>query len=356
MWKGLRHPHRRSWLLFLGDSDTRSLVLELLQLIVAGQHGAAVAANDTLPWLGTRHVADASHSTGRLSRDERNDWLRRCFLDFTYSRRGTLLASRSLYCHQGATHAGKGGYITFGRDYNLSTSEEAASSNGDVEHSLAGSLRVTFVGVEALPQTEQTLSSLTNALSVSVSAGSETPTALYVGVGAWYHDKNIAADSWGVFANKLTNSLNRVAALLSPPRALTFGTIIGQWNRFLDFDAYIVPRLREQSRWHILNRSTPLSWMAAVRYGVDTRKPGLYGTGGHASPLVNYVDLQRLMAANAFGGTRDETPEDACNSIPARVQYSPWCAGMGQAVGGNSFMEAYFHFCNVTIYSRGTQT
>ena len=97
-----------------------------------------------------------------------------------------MLASRSLYCHQGATHAGKGGYITFGRDYNLSTSEEAASSNGDVEHSLAGSLRVTFVGVEALPQTEQTLSSLTNALNVSVSAGSETPTALYVGVGACF--------------------------------------------------------------------------------------------------------------------------------------------------------------------------
>ena len=55
------------------------------------------------------------------------------------------------------------------------------------------------------------------------------------------------------------------------------------------------------------------------------------------------------MAANAFGGTRDETPEDACNSIPAQVQYSPWCAGMG-LVGGNSFMEAYFHFCNVTTW------
>ena len=129
--KGLRHPHRRSWLLFLGDSDTRSLVLELLQLIVAGQHGAAVAANDTLPWLGTRHVADGSHSTGRLSRDERNDWLRRCFLDFTYSRRGTLLASRLIAIRAPHTPE-RAGYITWPRLQPLNK-RGSGFSNGDVE-------------------------------------------------------------------------------------------------------------------------------------------------------------------------------------------------------------------------------
>ena len=42
---------RRPWLLFVGDSDTRGLVLELLQVIADGFHGSSAAARDSELWL-----------------------------------------------------------------------------------------------------------------------------------------------------------------------------------------------------------------------------------------------------------------------------------------------------------------
>ena len=68
-------------MLFVGDSDTRALVLELLQLLAAGIHGADLAAERPLLWLG-QNVLEATNGSAEvgsaLSRRSREDWLRRC--------------------------------------------------------------------------------------------------------------------------------------------------------------------------------------------------------------------------------------------------------------------------------------
>ena len=102
-----------SWLLFVGDSDTRGIVFELLQLLVTGVHGVERAVDDTRSWLGF-NVSDSSAGG-------RGDWLRRCVLDFVYDRHGTPVWHDSAHC---TAQLGVGvglPYIELGRDYNLST-------------------------------------------------------------------------------------------------------------------------------------------------------------------------------------------------------------------------------------------
>ena len=44
------------WLLFVGDSDTRGLVLSLLQVLAEAGHSLGVAENSTELWLGRQDV------------------------------------------------------------------------------------------------------------------------------------------------------------------------------------------------------------------------------------------------------------------------------------------------------------
>ena len=83
----------------------------------------------------------------------------------------------------------------------------------------------------------------------------------------------------------------------------------------------------------------------------------IYATDGHAPHLVNYVDVQRLIAGGAFDRERSrrghEESEAAASCVPVqRVHYSPWCAGLTPwtpVLGGNAYTEAYFHYCHVDL-------
>ena len=372
--------HRRPWLLFVGDSDTRGLVLELLQVIASGFHGFAAARESEL-WLGMRHVPNATIAEGRLSQAKRSDWLRKCLLDFEYNHTGHVLSARSLHCRSYVdytTH--RNGYVSFGKDYNFTSSSSRAAA-----------LRVTFVGTESI---NQTIASL-RALAAEVSRSREPPTALYVGVGAWFKDKKQTLP----LAPELVVSMDRLAETLPQPRAQTFATVIGQANRDTSFDNTVLPLLIGDASsagsagsagtalpapprarpWRIFERATKLSYSAAAAsmWAPTASKwnaRGLFATSGHAPPLVNYVDVQRLIAANAFSpaedrhaghwrhageaeteamGTRsDGNPHNTSATCVRshRLMYSPWCAGIGTPeLGGNGFLEAYFHFCNVSI-------
>ena len=220
-----------SWLLFVGDSDTRVLVFELLQLLVTGARGADAAKADAVAWLG--------FNTSNASMAERTDWLRRCLLDFVYSRDGVLVWQQSAHCNSAVMGDyegkpfGKQPYIELGRDYNLSSvadmyaqsTQEAGENSRAYGLGVEGGVRVTFVGVNYFNQTMRTLEGLARNLRNVP----EQPTALYVGVGSWFHSEG------DDFAAELLTSLHRLARVVPPPARLTYGRILGMSNRYIQF-------------------------------------------------------------------------------------------------------------------------
>ena len=104
-----KQGHR--WLLFIGDSDTRGVVLGLLQLLAAAGHTSDVAERSRELWLG-----DAADSS------------RLCHLDWSYDERDRVLASRAVPClgqHKPTFSSAFDainsnlGYIMFGENYTL---------------------------------------------------------------------------------------------------------------------------------------------------------------------------------------------------------------------------------------------
>ena len=344
---------QQSWLFFVGDSDTRAIVFELLQLLAAGAHGVAHAANHSELWLGKHHrdSSDLPSGSGRaeewLGRKEREDWMRRCFLDFTFDRHGQLAMPPSTrYClgDEGTPRPGKdGAYVAPGHDYNLSEQSAAGAAPA------AGNLRVTYVGTNTYNQTMLVLDAVTSHLEQLRSR--VLPGAIFAGFGAWFKS-NYTQGS--IAAGALVSKLNRLSNLTSSPHALIYSTVVGMSHRVQAFDASIRPLLG--ARWQVLERDTVISRRAGERGFRGVRL-----SSGHAPHLVNYFDVQRLIAADAFMSHRRRgqahqqghgAPDEPAKCIPVRrVRYEPWCAGFGNAGGGNTFLEAYWHFCSLEVES-----
>eukprot|EP00966_Prymnesium_polylepis_P240966 5573001-Prymnesium_polylepis.1 len=108
-----------SWLLFVGDSDTRGLVLSLLQTLAEAGHSRAVAASAPSLWLGNQ--TDLRYQQAS----------RICHLDWTYGESGRVHSGRAVNCLErnsarsdfGAVQRNQS-YIVVGSDYQL---EEDAS-------------------------------------------------------------------------------------------------------------------------------------------------------------------------------------------------------------------------------------
>ena len=219
----------------------------------------------------------------------------------------------------------------------------------------AGGVRVTFVGISQFNQTMRTLDHLARHLQ----AFPERPTALYLGVGSWFYTEG------GAHAAELLPRLERLARLVPPPAALTYGRILGMSNRYIQFDEHMpaAALARASPRWRVFERRTNLSLLISRAKPV---RPGLFMTSGHAPPLVNYIDVQRLLASGALvpeparpslaSSPARAPPADAAAAAcvqPLRMHYGSWCAGIGSAARGeNGFTEAYFHLCNVRLVSR----
>ena len=331
---------QQKWLLFIGDSDTRGLVFALLQLLATGAHGHSFAEHHPELWLGVRHLADDCSTRKRnegvdgcqhswLGQKEREDWLRRCLLDFILDDNGCLASTpASQYCL--ASHDGRhrsSGYVMFGRDYNLTREEAPAAED----------LRVTFVGTESHKQTMGVLSALTTHLGKL----QVRPTFMYVGVGTHFSEQVAKNDTGSAAA--LVNRVEVLGNLCTTPCSLIYGSVLGLTRRNPGFDLLARPLL--SSRWRVLERDTSLSRLCG-----DSGHRGIKLTNGHAPHLVNYIDVQRLAAAGAFGRYHRTKQGELNRCVPAfLVRYSPWCAGFGSPNGLGSFLEAYWHFCFVEV-------
>ena len=340
---------QQRWLLFVGDSDTRALVFELLQLLAAGSRGEAAAAQHSELWLGVQHVAngtcfgESSNCDGdqRLTIKEREDWMRRCFLDVVLDSQGRLAAPPASYHCRGWERKGHAAdrtmkdYVAFGKDYNLSSEASTAASTA-----APGSLRVTYVGTDTFDQTMLVFGGLVDHLRASRAR----PTAVYVGVGS--HFDGLVQQNDTRRAAALIQRAEELGDLSAPPHALVYATVLGLPRRVTGFDRLARPLLTP--RWSVLERNTSLA-----RLPGDSGRRGVKLTSGHAPHLINYLDVQRLMAANAFGSSRranrttwsPSSDHGTCVHVRA-ARYSSWCTGFG-AGDKDSFMEAYWHFCFV---------
>ena len=112
----------------------------------------------------------------------------------------------------------------------------------------------------------------------------------------------------------------------------------------------MLPLLAERPRWRIFERRTNIT-LGLSRAIPNARSLGMYMTSGHAPPIVNYVDVQRLAASGAFYTARRANTPTSCAPTHT-VHYDAWCAGIGHGVtgaGGVAFLEALFHYCHVRL-------
>ena len=295
---------RHTWLLLVGDSDTRGMALALLQILAAAGAGDAAAERDAGLWLG-REGANDWQTPGATEQ-----WSRRCVLDWVFGGGGEVLSTRSVSCSK-LKMRWKTDYAVLGRDYNLTLPEALGTA----------SLRVTFVGTSALNQTLGTLEGITGAFDTG-----DRPTALYVGVGAHLAGEGASA------AAALSRRLGDLR--LAPPSTRVFGSVIGQRNRNAKFDVHSAPLLQREG-FVVLNRSTPLHARISA-----SGEQGIRASTGHAPHLINLVDWQRMLAAGVFDAAPVYKAPAACGG----VSFDPWCVGRGKG-DRHRFIEAFQHYC-----------
>ena len=353
VWRRLRAAHR--WLLFVGDSDTRGLVLDLLQVLAAaadgGRGGAEAARAQPHLWLGGQPRAPLN-LTGRCGRtgwacsnatkaqaafDNHEDWSRRCLLDWAYDSTGRVVGSRSVHCtgtiawHYSRSERTE--YVHFGRDYNLTDPAPGAGSGA------GGAVRVTYVGTGHEDQTDATLRAL--AAQMALLPAASRPTLLYVAIGSWYSERSPALARARV--ERLVGRAEQLAEVVRPV-AHVFGTVLGQFNRNRSVGYALARAL--SARWRVLNRTTPLAATTTRNGGLG----GLRAATGHAPHLVNLVDLQRLLGSGALEG-RDATGAGTPSCVvPRTLRYSFECGGffhLPLGIPRERFMEAFHHYCEL---------
>ena len=387
--------HQQSWMLFVGDSDTRALVLQLFQILAAGFTTATPLAvlNNSKLFIGDigqgRHVVDDPNATEQDKNwaplKHRNEYMRLCLLDLHFdATTGSILRQRTVPCIGREEITGPGqrfrlgplrpGYLTFGKDYDLLPPPDLSSAS--VKQS---PIRITFVGTAEFNQTMTTLQGLTAHVQTIPTAtprdestrrgafsDARLPTALYVGLGAWLNQEpSETVEQVTRRGVELAEALDLLAGAVPPPRPLIFASVLGQFNRNPSFsERFLTPHLLSSTehaqRWRVFNRTAnPVSWNT-TRNG----RRGLHDASGHAPPIVNFIDWQRLVSADVFAPNRllkrrdrigaHENGERSvgasattrCVSSSESLEFSEHCAGFeGVVPGGAAFMEAYFHFC-----------
>ena len=311
---------RYRWMLFVGDSDLRLMVLFLFQVLAQGGYGEAAVTNRGL-WLGRSGNATQPDDWASPGATWDWNWSRRCMLDWFYEADGTVRATRSVQCVVGST---KLGYVEFGKHYNLSLPK--------VPHAL----RVTYIGTSGMAHTLKTMQSLTAHLANEVAPHSR-PDALILSSVAFV----TAQDDFQQGAKDFVASAQHLAAFGSPRGGdsagipeLIFATSPSHRNS--NYNEAILPRLPPE--WHVLDRDTELNRL------VDREgSRGIRLSSGHLPHLNNFYDLQRLvhgLARSETGGER--APATCIRHQP--VNFSGACAGY---VSGDRFIEIVHHFCHL---------
>ena len=94
--RGLQRRHR--WLVFLGDSDTRGLVLALLQVLAEAGVGAEAAAGNMSHWFGDGLNVSAAPPGQTQAQAQRLAAARICHMDWSYDERGRVVSRRTWPC------------------------------------------------------------------------------------------------------------------------------------------------------------------------------------------------------------------------------------------------------------------
>ena len=370
-----RVVRHHSWLLFVGDSDTRFLVYELLQILAAGSYSQTTAKQYPGLWLGNMGPTP-EHTWNRslLNRSvvktherewyrESKDWMRLCLVDFIYDAQGSIRSRDAVHCTEGREQE----YAIAGQAYALNMSVRMPD----------GGLRVTFVGTSTYNQTQKCLAGLIASLGANGAA--QRPTMLYAGIGSWYgsaYDKfGFGGDQGAQRASALVAQLDELAALVPPPSTHVFATVLGQPNRNATFSKeYLEPQVRGSKlhAWRIFDRgygANPLSWNVTA-----SGSHGLRMVDGHAPPLLSYIDWQRLLS-NTHGASRSwiaphphhhtsaTVPDnagaaaddgDGCETLAFVSSCAgwSWAANRGDWSPGKSvWAEAMHHFCGLHTVS-----
>ena len=329
LWRALL-PHR--WLLFVGDSDTRGLVLGLLQMLAAAGHGSEFARQHRPLWLGS-----ADNSTNPQAS-------RICHLDWGFGPDGVVLSSRAVNCLElnsnrrdfGPVQQNQSQYVVFGDDYELES--QAAT---------APSLRVTFITTNAVSQMIDGLRVLSERLDRLGRDVSQRPGLLYVNSGAW--QSTVRPPSQNV-----ASALERFGdGYMRPAAPLFWGTGVPERP---NIDSELVPLLSE--RWRVLNRSSSLA-LAANRHSASLVRL----SSGHQPHLINNIDALRLATAPQRPDQR-HSPDEVINGAHHRCGGQHWfvgneCAGHGRVVASRTLskkhIEAYQHWCDMEATSTSSR-
>ena len=428
---------RGRWLLFIGDSDTRGLVLLLLQQLAEAYYGRAEAASNRTLWLGWVAPEDAVHSPWPVGSADNYDASRVCHLDYVYHPVRGITRQRVVPCLE-AMAPGDGSnrshedrfimrhstrasvlsvrqknatYSAFGRDYNFSSravsdrdGRAAGGGSGGGDGSGGGggggggsrtggsggsasshTLRVTFIQTSTRGQFMETL----KAVGASLDLERSKPSMIYANTGAW-HAKGQPPIS------ALVDELHRFGARHAKPHSrggrLYWGTVVGHRVASINDNPHAFEEIRRDAAatlaalppsWRVLNRMANYSLIAG-RAGFR----GMRLSYAHQPHIVNYLDLQRLLASLAASEEKGEedaadgaggaslrgarhsagvvaastlaAPCAARNAAGAKEEqerepsaswlvYNPECAGLGAARRDRHFLEAYQHFCTVSI-------
>ena len=322
-----------SWLIFVGDSDTRGLVFLLLQHLAASSYTQAVAAVNKRLWLG-------DHLSGS----------RVCHFDWRYDAQGRVMATRTVPClskrSMSTTSKTMGDYARLGDNYSL---------NDDAQGQSDWALRVTYLGTS----THSSTSNVLEALKSELSRTRTVPTLVYASFAAWAkkacNSSHQLDPSTDPSPRALATQLNIVAKYVQPHggrgRQLYWGSLLGMANRgpkantpgACEFDAQMRAELGEH--WYAFSRDTLLSRRSGLAGAHGVRR-----SDGHAPHLINLVDLQRLLRAISlnnrppvagFSLNRDECV------LPRVLSYTNECAGvLTRQESSLGFIAAQSLYCN----------
>lgn len=178
LMRGLQRRHR--WLVFLGDSDTRGLVLALLQVLAEAGVGAEAAAGNMSHWFGDGLNVSAAPPGQTQAQAQRLAAARICHMDWSYDERGRVVSRRTWPCLAAPTACSTARCKATTRRWSPGPSTYArVGQHYELARGAAGApLRVTFISTNTPELLSEALRQLGQAASsVPALLGRSTPTA-----------------------------------------------------------------------------------------------------------------------------------------------------------------------------------
>ena len=337
---------RYSWLLFVGDSDTRGIVLALLQTLAEAATSRAVAMRTPAMW-GLSNTSSGEGDVARI-----------CYLDWTFDRYGQVHAMKHVRpCKMGDPHNLRD--ASRGANYTISSGSDGAPPEGG--------FRVTFMMATLARNTALALEGVVETLMHRTSL---RPDFIYANFGAWLAAEPInplGVRATELLSSRLLQSIRRLGELNANATKI-WGTNVGhrtvpkaRWENALDMGAFRwlanpASVLRDPD-WLILNR-TDLS-------GRLLKKQIVYLTTGHMPHLVNMLDLQRIFATvhvpkQTSPPLSDPPPlvirdgGDGCKLHAAEswLRFAPWCHGRKHVLE-RTHTQSWTFLCSVDVERNG---